>query len=272
MADSGKSRGDSSLAEITSAPLSPAAARALAAEALAKGQVLLALQPVMQARRPDRPAFHEALLRLRDRRGRIVPASHFIAAVEPTPLGRHLDRVALDLALTELAHDPGLRVSVNLSPLSLRDRPWQDTLARGLDADPTAGERLILEITERAVLDDPDALGAAMAALRPAGVCFALDDFGAGATALAQLRRHRFDILKIDGQFSRRIATDRDNQALVSAIAGLARHFEMLAVAEAVERPQDAAWLADAGIDALQGWHLGQPALIDRPTGFALLA
>lgn len=266
MAGSGESRGGNGATGVTPAPLPPAAARALVAEALAEGRVLLALQPVMQAKRPDRPAFHEALLRLRDRHGRLVSAGLFIGALEATPLGRQLDRTALRLALAELARRPDLRLSVNLSPCSLDDPAWRGTLAAGLAADPAAGERLILEITERAAADCPRALEAAMRALRPSGVCFAIDDFGAGATALAHLRRFRFDILKIDGQFSRRIAEDRDNQALVTAIAGLARHFEMVTVAESVERPQDAAWLTAAGLDALQGWHLGHPVPVAPPT------
>ena len=267
-----KSRGSSGPAKATFAPLPPAAAHALAAEALATGRVALALQPVMQARRPGRPAFHEALLRLRDRRGRIVAAGQFIAAVEPTPLGRRLDCAALSLALEALAQRPDLRLSVNLGPQSLSDPLWRATLARGLAVDPTAGERLILEITERDAVGAPAALAAAMDDLRPQNVCFALDDFGAGATALAQLRRLRFDILKIDGQFSRNIARDRDNQALVTAMAGLARHFEMLAVAEAVERKEDAAWLCAAGLDGLQGLHMGAPELLDLPRRFALPA
>lgn len=272
MTGSGKSRGGSGAAKATFAPLSPAAAQALVTEALATGRVLLALQPVVQANRPDRPAFHEALLRLRDRRGRIVPAGRFIAAVEPTPLGRRLDCAALELALLALANQPDLRLSVNLGPQSLTDPQWHATLTRGLAADETAGERLILEITERQVTTATAALAAAMDRLRPLGVCFALDDFGAGATAMAHLRHLRFDILKIDGQFSCNVAEDRDNQALVAAMVGLARHFEMLAVAEAVERPQDADWLREAGLDALQGWHPGAPKLLDIPAQIALPA
>ena len=68
-----------------------------------------------------------------------------------------------------------------------------------------------------------------------------------------------FDILKIDGQFIRGIAASGDNQVLVEALLSMARHFEMLTVAESVETAEDAGWLANAGVDCLQGYHFGAP-------------
>lgn len=254
------------------APLTARAARALAAGALAGGRVRIALQPVVQARAPERPAFHEALLRLLDTDGRPIPAGRFIAAVETGPLGRALDRAALGLGLGELAARPELRLSVNVAPASLADPAWLALLRRGLAGDPTLGERLILEITERGLVPDASAIAATLNGLRPLGVSFALDDFGAGATAMAHLRDLRFDILKIDGRFARRVAEDRDNQALMRAMLSLGAHFEMLTVAEAVERQADAAWLAAAGADALQGHAFGHPVLSEPAEAAAIPA
>ena len=105
----------------------------------------------------------------------------------------------------------------------------------------------------------PDAVSVFMADLQGDGISFALDDFGAGFTSFRYLREFYFDILKIDGQFIRGVAGDPDNQCLTGALVSIARQFDMYTVAESVENAQDAAWLAAAGIDCLQGYFFGAP-------------
>jgi len=75
------------------------------------------------------------------------------------------------------------------------------------------------------------------------------------------LRRFCFDIIKIDGQFSRNVDTDPDNQVLCAALISLGRHFDMIVVAEAVETDAEAAWLASAGVDCLQGYYFAVPSI-----------
>jgi EAL domain-containing protein (putative c-di-GMP-specific phosphodiesterase class I) len=238
------------------------------AEALHGNRIVLAFQPVHRAHGPrTRPAFHEALLRLRLPCGRVLTPGQFMGPVMDTPLGRALDRRALTLALDTLAAVPDLRLSVNVDPRTLEDPGWQALLRARLQPCPALAERLILEVTEHAVLPGPAALAAPLAQWRAWGISLALDDFGAGHTAFRQLRDWRFDIIKIDGAFSRDVHRDPDNQALLRALVGLARHFEALSVAEAVEDPADAAWLAACGVDALQGYHLGRPTLCPRWPG-----
>jgi len=231
------------------------------AAALAAGRVALALQPVVMARDTGRVAFREALVRLLATDGQAIPAGAFIAAVERTEAGRALDRAVLALALEHLAADPGLRLAINLSPLGIDDPGWAACLAGALDRDATLAERLIVEITEGAVGAAPEALGRFVTRWQATGVAFALDDFGAGATAFRHLRDIRFDIVKIDARFSRDVHRDPDNQALMRAMVGLGRHFEALVVAEGVESQAEAGFLAARGLDALQGYHFGAPAL-----------
>jgi EAL domain-containing protein (putative c-di-GMP-specific phosphodiesterase class I) len=101
-----------------------------------------------------------------------------------------------------------------------------------------------------------------IAELRPKGVSFALDGFGAGAFALRHFRELSFDLLKVDAQYSRGIHTHADNQVLMAAYLAIARQFDMLVVAQGVEQPGEAAWLADLGLDCLQGYHFAAPKLI----------
>jgi EAL domain-containing protein (putative c-di-GMP-specific phosphodiesterase class I) len=234
---------------------------ALVRRAVAERSAMLAFQPVMQADRPDAVAFQEGLVRIRDSAGRPVPAGLFIDAVEGCELGRQIDCLALELGLAALDRHPGLRLSVNVSALSLGHAGWLRTLDSGLRGAPTAGERLILEITETSVMEEPEAVASLMGALRRRGVAFALDDFGAGVTSFRHLREFRFDIVKIDGQFVQGVARNRDNAVLISALVTIARHFEMLTVAERVETAEDAAASAALGVNCLQGYLFGAPTL-----------
>lgn len=230
-------------------------------DALANKRAMLAYQPVVQTLRTDRPAFYEALIRIQDRTGRIIPARQFIDAVEDTKMGRAIDRLALELGLQALHQVPSLRLAVNMSAQSIGSRHWMNTLNKGLAGDPTIGERLILEITERSAMVLPDKVRWFMEQLQSRGISFALDDFGTGYTALRYLKDFYFDILKIDGQFIKGIHSDPDNQALTKSILAIARHFEMYTVAEAVENGDDAAFLADSGVDCMQGYYFGVPTI-----------
>lgn len=229
--------------------------------ALDRKQGLLAFQPVMSAVDPSRAAFHEALIRITDETGRVVPAGEFIASVEDSETGRRIDCLALELGLRELACQPSLRIAVNMSARSIGYRPWTRVLEAGLAARPDIGERLILEITERSAMGMPELVIGFIEELQEQGVAFSLDDFGAGQTSLRYLRDFAFDILKIDGQFCRGIAESPDNRALAGAMIGIARHFEMLTVAEFIETAEDAAVMTELGADCLQGWHCGVPTV-----------
>ena len=234
---------------------------AMVRQAVESGSVLLAFQPVVQARRPDRIAFHEGLIRLLDETGRIIPAADFIETVETQELGRRIDCLALQHGFAALAEEPSLRLSVNMSARSIGYPRWVQILRDGLAADPTAGERLILEITESSAMLVPDLVTAFMHELQCEGISFALDDFGAGHTSFRYLRDFSFDLLKIDGEFIAGIARNPDNQVLTQALLSIARHFDMFTVAEAVESSEDMQFLQSIGIDCLQGYYFGAPTV-----------
>lgn len=228
-------------------------------DAVQHKQVLLAFQPVVQAGQTDRVAFYEALIRILDETGRIIPAQEFILAVEETETGRIIDCLALEKGLRALADEPSLRLSVNMSARSIGYPRWMKVLDRGLHRDRTIAERLILEITESSAMLVPELVIAFMTDLRARGISFALDDFGAGYTAFRYLKQFDFDVLKIDGSFIRNISHEPDNQVLTQALVAIARQFDMFTVAESVERAEDARWLVENGLDCLQGYYFGAP-------------
>ena len=233
----------------------------LVEEALDEGRVALAFQPIVQSTRTDRPAFYEGLIRVAEKNGRIVPAGDFIDVVEGQELGRRLDCEALRLGTQALSDVPGLRLSINMSARSIGYRPWARILHRSIRRDESIAERLILEITERSAIVMPEVVQSFMREFQEFGVCFALDDFGSGFSSFRYLRDFYFDIIKIDGQFIRGIHASPDDQVMVRALISLARHFDMLTVAEFVETEQDARILTETGVDCMQGHYFGRPTL-----------
>ncbi len=235
---------------------------ALVRRALDKRNVALAYQPIVQARDPQKVAFYEGLIRILDDRGRVLPARDFIGAVETSETGRIIDSLALEMGLQALHEQPGLRLAVNMSARSIGYPCWNRTLAQGLERDPTIAERLILEITEASAMIMPDIVSVFMKKLQRTGIAFALDDFGAGYTAFRYFKDFYFDIVKIDGHFVQDIHRDADNQVLTEALISIARHFDMFTVAEYVEDPRDAEFLARIGIDCMQGYLFGAPSTV----------
>lgn len=250
-----------------SSPLDQALARRdgstmqMVTDAVRQRQVVLAFQPIVQASRPDHVAYYEALIRVLDETGRIIPAREFISAVEETEIGRILDCIALEKGLVALEQEPSLRLAVNMSARSIGYQKWMRTLSRGLARNPLIAERLILEITESSAMLVPELVVTFMQDLQSRGISFALDDFGAGYTAFRYFKHFHFDILKIDGQFIRGIAQDSDNQVVTRAILLVAQQFDMFTVAEFVETAEDATFLAQMGVDCLQGYYFSAPTV-----------
>lgn len=248
-------------------PLSHAAAArdrsviSMVQQALRHKQVKLAYQAVVPSGNQRHPAFYEGLIRVLDETGRIIPARDFIAAIETSETGRIIDSLALEIGLRTLAEYPDLRLAINMSARSIGYARWTKTLQRGLGEDPTIAERLILEVTENSAMLVPDLVVGFMTDLQRKGISFALDDFGAGYTSFRYLKDFYFDILKVDGQFTRNVARDPDNQIIVASMVGIGRQFDMVTVAENVEDRSDAGWLTALGVDCLQGYYFGAPTI-----------
>ena len=231
----------------------------LARTALDKKQARLAFQPVVLSRDTSKVCFYEALIRVLDDAGRVIPAAQFIPQVEDHDLGRRIDAVTLELAFRMLRLNPTARVSINVSARSLADSRWRRVLRDGLEERGALGDRLIFEISEGSAMLLHEVVVHFMQEMQPKGVCFALDGFGGGMTAFRHLRNFLFDFVKIDKSFAENVAEDPDNQVLIEALVMVAHQFEMFAVIDGVESAADAAFLGQVGADCLQGYHFGAP-------------
>ncbi|CUH98995.1 EAL domain-containing protein [Leisingera aquaemixtae] len=230
-------------------------------EAVRHGQTVLAYQPIMQAMAPHGVAFYEGYIRVLDPTGRVIPAREFMHVVEDKEIGREMDCLALQHGLRALEKFPQIRLSVNMSARSIGYQRWTQVLHRFLRGDATLGERLVLELTEASVMAAPELVLDFMGRMQQHGIAFALDNFGAGTTAIGHFRQFFFDAVKIDGQFVRGIHASHDNQSVVRALIGIAKQFDMFTVAESVESQEDAAFLVENGVDCLQGYLYGAPSV-----------
>ncbi len=226
----------------------------------------IAFQPIVSADGGNTVSFHECLVRLVQPSGRLLSASNFMPAIERLGLAPLIDRQVLLMTFQALTEHPRARLSVNLFPQTMQDSQWLALFENAICADPTLGERLIVEVTEQAAMLDASRTLRFMDQLRRHGVSFALDDFGAGQTSLRYLREFRFDVIKIDGQFVRSVHEDPDCAFFVETIVNIARRFDMMTIAEHVHGPLAAKTLADLGVEYFQGFHFGSPSMMLGPT------
>ena len=154
----------------------------------------------------------------------------------------------------------GLTLAVNLSAVQLASEDLVDTVRDALADSGLDPSRLILEITETVLMDDVEAAGPRLAALRALGVRIALDDFGTGWSSLGYLRSIPVDIVKIDRTFVQEVHLGPRQSALAAAVMTLARSLELEVVAEGIELPAQAARLRELGCRLAQGF-LYSPAV-----------
>ncbi len=200
----------------------------------------------------------EALLRWRHpEHGEVLPAE-FVPIAEHSGLMHEIGDWVLRTACDEAALWPRpVSVSINVSATQLNAEGFAERVVAA--AARIRSERVELEVTESALIDDADAAVAALKSLRAQGFRTALDDFGTGYSALGYLRRFPFDTLKIDRSFIRDLTRDVEAQVLVDTILAMARALRMNTVAEGVETAAEAQMLRQRGCVALQGYLISRP-------------
>ncbi len=226
--------------------------------AIKEDRLTFAYQPVVDAV-TEKVRFYECLMRMRMPGGALIPAERFVPVIEQLGLIRAIDRRALELAVEDLEANPDITLAINISGLTAADRSWLRALTSRLKDRPHLAQRLIVEITETAALQDIEESASFVTAVRNLGCRVAVDDFGAGYTTFRHLKSLTVDLVKIDGSFVRDIDNSGENQLFIRNLLSLARSFDLITVAECVENAEDAAYLRDQGVDLLQGFHFGKP-------------
>jgi len=237
------------------------------AEALERNEFELYFQPRVNLDQGSIVSY-EALIRWRHHERGLVSPAEFIPVSEQcgkiVQIGEWVLRSACEAAMNRLG---GARVSVNVSPIQLRQKTFVEMVAEILQQTGLPPEKLELEITEGVFIDDDERAYRILNRLKNLGVSIALDDFGTGYSSLGYLSRFPFDTIKIDRSFVRELTTSENARAIIRTIIGLGGGLRMNVVAEGVEKVGEASLLAECGCRELQGFLLGRPAPLDSLAG-----
>jgi len=224
--------------------------------ALNERRIFIHFEPIVDIG-SRRPAFYECLMRIRRPDGSLLAVNEFIPWAERLGLVRLLDHRVLDLVAAEMITSPTLKASVNVSAASTSDPDWWAGLGALLRAHPGVAERLTVEITETAAIQDIDETRGFVARVKDLGCRIAIDDFGAGYTSFRNLRKLGVDLVKIDGAFVQNLMRSEDDRAFVHTLIDLGRRLGLKTVAEWVQDEASATMLAEWGCDYLQGVLIG---------------
>jgi diguanylate cyclase (GGDEF)-like protein len=226
--------------------------------ALESNQFHLVFQPQVRLDTAELTGF-EALLRWRHpARGFISPAE-FIPIAEETGLIVPIGEWVLRTACATAASWPEVTVAVNLSPVQFRSRGLVAMVTSALAEAGLPPQRLELEVTETALLDDGEATVGILHQLRALGVRVSLDDFGVGYSSLSYLRKFPFDRIKIDRSFVGTLGESPESVAIVRTIASLGSVLGVETTAEGVETAEQLDFVRECGCTAVQGYYFGKP-------------
>ncbi|WP_434662336.1 cyclic di-GMP phosphodiesterase [Klebsiella sp. MISC125] len=209
----------------------------------------------------------EVLMRWRHPTAGEIPPDVFITLAEAQqmiiPLTRHLLKlIAHDAVTLQSLLPAGSKLGINISPAHLHADSFQQDLQHFATTMPSGHFSVVLEITERAMIDKSRSLEN-FDWLHEQGFEIAIDDFGTGHSALIYLERYNFDYLKIDRGFVQAIGTETVTSPVLDAVISLSRRLKLTTVAEGVETQEQAEWLCQHGVNYLQGYWLSRPLTLE---------
>ncbi|MFL6179171.1 MAG: putative bifunctional diguanylate cyclase/phosphodiesterase [Actinomycetes bacterium] len=212
----------------------------------------------------------EALLRWNHPNRGNIPPNDFIPLAENTGLIQGLTRYVLEMVCSQMsewdrvgAEFAHLPVAINLSARNLLEPDFDEFLEDILASHLIEPNRIELEVTESALIEDPVRSHQMMHKIAGLGVTLAVDDFGTGYTSMSQLEQMPLSTLKIDRSFTARLADDPGGATLVKAMVDLAHEFGLEVVAEGVEDAEVTARLRELGCDIGQGFLWSRPVASD---------
>jgi diguanylate cyclase (GGDEF)-like protein len=226
----------------------------------------LAFQPLIELA-TGRVAGFEALARWQRDDGQMISPAEFIPVAEDSglivPLGQWaIQAAARTLATWDRANggtSVDAYIAVNVSAIQIARDDVATIVRDALAENGVTADRLMIELTESAIIGDPDIALSVLRELKSLGTRIAMDDFGTGYSNLAYLQELPLDVLKIDRSFVDRMTQDKDKAAIVRTIQSLAEAMEMQTTAEGVETADQAAMLKTIGCNYGQGYYFARP-------------
>ncbi|PWT72012.1 MAG: GGDEF domain-containing protein [Proteobacteria bacterium] len=231
-------------------------------KAIGENELRLHYQPKIDLRRGQVVGV-EALVRWEHPERGLVPPSEFVPFAEQTGMIRFLTRWVIEEALSQCgawyATGLALNVSVNVSTRDLLDRDLAPLIDQATRRHGVPAELLTIEVTESALIEDPQRTQETIRGLKQRGVRMSLDDYGTGYSSLANIQRLQFDELKVDRSFVTHMSRREKDSAIVRSTIELGHNLGLTVVAEGVEDPEVIAMLRELGCDFIQGYAVSRP-------------
>ena len=236
-------------------------------QAIDSNELTLHFQPKIDLR-TDEVIGAEALVRwIHPVRGSIPP-SEFIPFAEQTGFIRHVTRWVIEAAMAQIgawrADAVEIPVAINVSARDLSGSELPDLLTAAMQRHRVPSHLISLEITESALMQDPQHAARVLARVRELGIAIAIDDYGTGYSALSYLTQLSVDCLKIDRSLVNHLRADSKNAAIVRSTVALGANLGLTVVAEGVETPDQIALLRQFGCNQAQGFGLARPMPADQ--------
>lgn len=239
--------------------------------ALEKNQLFVEYQPVHDIKQSKITSL-EALLRWNIPELGPIPPAEFIPIAEElgiiVPIGEWLIRTVCQHQV-QLQHE-GIftSVSINISARQFREKNLAVIITSILKETGLEGNCLTLELTESLIMQDIEYSIRVIKALKELGIKISIDDFGTGYSSLSYLQKFPIDILKIDRSFVNHIASNQDDESIVSAIIAMAHSLRLIVIAEGVETSEQLAILQKNHCDQIQGYLISKPIPFDKAKTF----
>ncbi|UDF05018.1 EAL domain-containing protein [Asticcacaulis sp. AND118] len=235
-------------------------------DVLAQGRLEVMYQPIYD-RLGEAIISAECLVRWPSDDTDIVSPAIFVPLAERTGRVIGIGRRVREIVFRDAPRLGELPLAINVSPVELDQPEFEADLLAAVRAADLPPSRFVIEVTETAILGDPERMNIVFERLRKHGFRLALDDFGVGYSSLTALHRHPFDKIKIDQEFVRGLDGEArkalEALAIIQAVSGIGRALGMQVVAEGVETPAQHQHLKAAGVHAMQGYLFSRPLRVD---------
>ncbi len=234
------------------------------ASTLRDENIVLYAQPVMPVMDGDAPLHQEILLRIPSGNGAPLPAGLFMPMAERFGLGRAFDKLVISSLFRYIRAGAAGTYAVNISSGALHDAAFFDWLCREIGADRAFAAQLVFEFPEFAVVSNLDMAREVTARLNALGCRCSIDHFGRGFASFSYLCSLSLHCVKVDGVYTRNIHDDADKHFFMQALTRTLHGIDIRVVAENVEDERERAAMAELGVDAVQGYLLGEPVELIR--------
>ncbi len=240
---------------------------------LEKREFIPYLQPIIDLK-TKRVMGYETLIRWQHPEKGLVFPDQFIPVAEHVNVVQQLDRLMLEKSceifpLLDQMGRPDIFISVNMSGINFSTQNIVQSIRETVKGYGVDSRRIRLEVTESALIDDPEHAEEVLHDLKEAGFGIALDDFGTGYSSLGYLHRFTIDAIKIDRSFVAGLHESEKSLEIVNALINLAQIFHLGTVAEGIEREDDIATLLDMGCTLGQGYFFSKPLPVADALAYA---